>query len=476
MVTAEEYRARMMALKPNVHMGGELVRRDDPRFIPELNVMSLTYDLAQDPQYDGVMTATSHLTGEKINRFCHVHQSIDDLLNKQKMTRQYVQQTGFCILRCMGIDAINALSVVTHEMDQELGTEYYQRFLNYLRYFQKNDLTAAAAQTDAKGDRSKRPHEQTDPDLYLRVVEKRKDGIIVRGAKNHITMAAHADEIIALPTRVMTEEEADWAVAFAVPADTEGVYLVSRASSPRPRQKLPAPIAEHGWADSFILFDDVFVPWDRVFMCGERQYAGRLALLFAVLHRHSYCGCKPALTDVIMGMTALVAEYNGVERAHHVREKLAHMIGVAELVYAAGIAGSVNGRPASSGTYIPDVIYCNVGRRHAGEATYHEMGTLADVAGGLPATLPLEGDYHNEKTGPLLAKYIMRNPKIPAEYQQRCFRMIGDYLCSAFGGGWAVAAVHGGGSPIMESIALLANYDLNSRKNIVRRLAGIPEE
>lgn len=476
MKTSEEYRERMKALKPNVHMGGEIVSRDDPRFLPELNVMGLTFDLAHDPGREGIMTATSHLTGDKINRFCHVHQSIEDLLNKQKMTRQYVQKTGFCILRCMGIDAVNALSVVTHEMDQELGTEYNQRFLNFLDYFQKNDLTAAAAQTDPKGDRSKRPKEQADPDLYLRVVEKRKDGIVVRGAKNHITMAAHADEIIALPTRVMTEEEGDWAVAFAIPADTEGVHLVSRASSPRPRQKLTAPIADQGWSDSFIVFDDVFVPWGRVFMCGERQFAGRLALLFALFHRHSYCGCKPALTDVLMGLTALVAEYNGVEKANHVREKLADMIGVAELVYAAGVAGSVNGKPASSGTYLPDVIYCNVGRRHAGQSTYHEMDILADIAGGLPATLPLEGDYNHEKIGPLLAKYIMRNPKIPAEHQQRCFRMVGDYLCSAFGGGWSVAAVHGGGSPIMETIAILGNYDLKAKKDIVKHLAGIPED
>ncbi|MBI2909786.1 MAG: aromatic ring hydroxylase [Chloroflexi bacterium] len=476
MKTAAEYRERIMALKPNVYMGGEVVSRNDPRFTPELNVLSLTFDLAQEPAYEGVMTATSHLTGERINRFCHIHHSVDDLLNKQKMTRQYVQKTGFCILRCMGIDAMNALSVVTHEMDQELGTEYNRRFLDYVQDFQKRDSVAAAAQTDVKGDRSKRPKEQADPDLYLRVVEKRRDGIVVRGAKNHITMAAHADEIIALPTRVMTEGEEDWAVAFAVPADTKGVYLVSRASSPRPRQSLPAPVADQGWADSFVIFDDVFVPWERVFMCGERQFAGRLALLFALFHRHSYCGCKPALTDVIMGMTALVAEYNGVEKANHVREKLAEMIGVAELVYAAGVAGSVNARPASSGTYVPDVIYCNVGRRHAGESTYHEMNILADIAGGLPATLPLEADYNNEKTGALLAKYIMRNPKIPAEYQQRCFRMVGDYLCSSWGGGWSVAAVHGGGSPIMETIAILGNYDLNAKKNIARRLAGIPEQ
>lgn len=466
----------MAALKHNIYMGGQVVRRDDPRFVPEMNVMSLTYELAQDPQYGGVMTAASHLTGQKINRFCHINQITDDLLNKQKMTRRYVQKTGFCILRCMGIDAMNALSVVTHEMDQQLGTDYNKRFLNYLRYFQDNDLAAACAQSDVKGDRSKRPREQDDPDLYVHVVERRKDGIVVRGAKNHITMAAHAHEVIALPTRVMTEGEEDWAVAFAVPADTKGVYLITHASSPRPRNQVKAPIAEHGWADSFIVFDNVFVPWERVFMCGERQFAGRLALLFALFHRHSYTGCKPALSDILMGMTALVAEYNGVDKAQHVRQKLADMIGVAELVYAAGIAGGVNGQRVSSGTCVPEVIYCNVGRKHAGESTYHELDILADIAGGLPATLPHEEDYTSEITGPFLAKYIRRNPKIPAEYQYRCFRMISDYLCSSFGGAWAVAAVHGGGSPIMETIAILGNYDLEAKKSLVRRLAGIPEE
>ena len=475
MKTPAEYRKSIMALKNNVYMGGKVVPRDDPRFLPEFNVMSLTYDLARNPEFDGIMNATSHISGQKVNRFTHIHQNVEDLLKKQKMTRQYVQKTGFCILRCMGIDAMNALSVATHEMDQALGTVYYKRFLKYLAYFQENDLSAACAQSDVKGDRGKRPKEQDDPDLYVHVVKKTDEGIVVRGAKNHITMAAHAHEIIVVPTRVMTQGEEDWAVSFAIPADTEGVHLMTHATSPKPREALKAPIADYGWSDSFIVFDDVFVPWDRVFMCGERQFAGRLALLFAQFHRHSYCGCKPALSDIMMGMTALVAEYNCVDKVPHVRQKLADMVSVAELVYGAGVAAGVNGKPSSSGTYVPDVIYCNVGRRHAGEATYHEFETLTDISGGLPATLPYEQDFLDEKTGRFLQKYIRRNPAIPAEHQYRCFRMIGDYLCSSFGGGWAVAAVHGGGSPIMETIAILGNYDLEEKKKLVRHLAGIPE-
>ncbi|MDP2953625.1 MAG: 4-hydroxyphenylacetate 3-hydroxylase N-terminal domain-containing protein, partial [Chloroflexota bacterium] len=428
---------------------------------------------AHDPKYDGVMTATSHLTGKKINRFCNIHRSVEDLLLKQKMTRLACQQTGGCIQRCMGIDGTKALSVVTKEIDDARGTEYHQRFLHFLRNFQDKDLVGNCAQTDVKGDRSRRPHEQVDPDLYLRVVEKRKDGIIVRGAKAHNTIAPYAEEIVVVPTRTLTEEEADWAVAFAIPADAEGVYLVTRAASPRPRKRLQAPIATYGDVESFTIFDNTFVPWERVFMCGEKEFAGRLALTFALYHRHSYTGCKPAISDVLMGATALVAEYNGVEKSQHIRHKLADMISIAELVYAAGIASAVNGVKTASGTYTPDPIYANVGRRHAGLNIYHEHEILADVAGGLVATLPPEGDFYDEKIGPLLDKYMMRNPKVSAEDQHRCFRMIGDLICSGWAGVEQIAGVHGGGSPIMETIALLSNYDLEAKKKLAKYLAGI---
>lgn len=475
-ITAEEYRKRLFRMKPNVYLEGEQVGRDDPRLRPGVNVASLTYDLAHDPRYKGIMTATSHIIGGEINRFCHIHQSVDDLLNKQKMTRLYIHYVGECIQRCMGIDAVNALSIATYEIDQAKKTNYHQRFLKFLEYFQQNDLYANCAQTDPKGDRSKRPHEQVDPDLYLRVVARRKDGIIVRGAKIDITSAAQSDEIIVLPTRTLTPEEGDWAVAFAIPSDTDGLYLVTRPAAPRPRQKLQAPFAELGDSESFCIFDDVFVPWERVFLCGESEFGGRLALLFALFHRHSYTGCKPGVSDVLMGAAALVAEYNGVEKAEHIRHKLADLIGVAELVYAAGIAGAVSGERALSGTYLPNTIYCNVGRRHAGENIFHEHNILTDIGGGLMAALPGEGDLYHEKVGPLLSKYMRRNPRISSENQYRCHRLLQDLECSGYSGVWRVAGVHGGGSPIMETIAILANYDLEAKKKIARGLAGIPPE
>jgi 4-hydroxyphenylacetate 3-monooxygenase/4-hydroxybutyryl-CoA dehydratase/vinylacetyl-CoA-Delta-isomerase len=403
----------------------------------------------------------------------HIHRSADDLVKKQELTRRMCQKSGGCIQRCMGIDALNALSVVTREIDDECGTEYYPRFLKYMEYFQNNDLVGNCAQTDVKGDRSKRPHQQPDPDLYLRVVEKRKDGIVVRGAKAHNTVGPYADEIIVVPTRALTPEEGDWAVAFAVPADSPGIKLVIRSTAPRQRKFLKAPFAEIGLSDSFTIFDDVFVPWERVFMCGEQQHAGRLAGLFATYHRHSYTGCKPGFTDVIMGAAAVVADYNGIARMPHVREKLSKLISVAELVYATGFAASVKGALSGSGTCIPDVVYTNVARYHAGVNVYHEYEILADLAGGLAATLPPEEDWYNDETAGLLEKYIMRAPGVSAENQHRCFRMISDLICSGYGGVMQIAGLHGGGSPVMETIAITQQYNIEDKKKIFKYLAGI---
>jgi len=200
----------------------------------------------------------------------HIHQGPEDLMKKQEMTRVLTRKTGFCIQRCMGVDAMNALSVVTKEMDDRLGTEYHQRFLEYLRYWQEKDITGCCAQTDAKGHRKLRPHQQPDPDAYLRVVKKDAKGIVVRGAKRHITVGSYAEEIIVLPTRVMTPEEKDWAVAFAVPGDAPGLYLVNRASAPRPRKHLKAPLADFGSSDTLTIFQDVLSP-GKGSSCAERR-------------------------------------------------------------------------------------------------------------------------------------------------------------------------------------------------------------
>jgi 4-hydroxyphenylacetate 3-monooxygenase/4-hydroxybutyryl-CoA dehydratase/vinylacetyl-CoA-Delta-isomerase len=464
-------------MKPNVYLGGELVGRDDPRLKPGVNVVSQTLDLATDPKFEKLMTTTSHLSGETINRFCNIHHSVDDLLKKQEMTRTICGMVGGCIQRCMGIDAMNALSVVTYDVDQKYGTEYNKRYLEYLEWFQKNDIVANCAQTDVKGDRSKRPHEQEDPDLYLRIVDRRDDGIVVRGAKAHNTIAAYAEEIIVLPTRFLTPEEKDYAVAFAIPADWDNVYLVCTMTNyGRERINLDSPPAHYGDAESLTIFDDAFIPNDRIFLCGEEDAAGTLALMFALFHRHSYCGCKPATADIMMGLTALAAEYSGIEDAKHVQSKLTELISTAELVYASGIAAAHTSKEHPSGTFIPNPVYCNVGRRQAGISMYHEADILADVAGGLAATLPSEEDFLNPKIGPLLNKYIARKADVPVEDVHRLYRMISDEICSTHAGVAQIAGVHGGGSPMMEEIAILKQYDLKHKKEIAKYLAGIRED
>ncbi len=475
MRTSEEYVESLRAMKPNVRMGGEVVKRDDPRLLPGVNVMRITYDMAADPDWQELFTASSSYTGAKINRFCNVCQSVDDLLDKQKMIRTGARLSGFCIQRCMGTDTVNALSVVSKEIDEVHGTEYYARFVEFVKGYQEKDQIAAAVQTDAKGDRSKRPHEQADPDLHVRVVSRNKDGIVVRGAKEDITMASYCDELVVFPTRTLTADEKQWAVAFAIPADWDNVHIINRASAPRERKFLKAPLNTYGSSDAMVIFDDAFIPWDRVFMCGEHEFGGRMALCFAQCHRHSYCGCKPAVDDVVMGLIALAAEYYGVEGKSHIREKLCHLAGTAELVYAAGIAGAVNSTKSSSGTQVPDAVYSNVGRRLAGESIYEAWGLMADVAGGFPVTMPFEEDYYDPQTGPWIAKYTMRNSKVSAENMHRLQRTISDYLASSWAGVWQVAAVHGGGSPAMETIAILNNYDFEERKRIVKRLAGIED-
>jgi len=479
--TFDDYHSRIKRMKRNLYMGGERVGRDDERLNGQLRVIKETYDRANDPDFEDICTATSHLTGEKINRFTHIHQSIDDLLKKQLMTKLLSHRVGGCIMRCMGIDAMNAISVVTYEMDQMLGTETNQNFLKYLRYWQDNDITANCAQTDTKGDRLKRPHEQKDPDLYLRIIESRPDGIVVRGAKVDNTVAPVGDEIVAIPTRFMTDKDNEYAVAFAIPADTDGVKLLTRPAFNFKRQQLQAPLAEMGDAESFTIFDDVFVPRERVFMDGKgdpRQtaFAGFLALLFAHYHRHSYTGCKPAVSEVLASAAALVAEYSGIEKEDHARDKISHLIGTAELVFAAGQMSAYRAERSESGTWIPDEVLTNAGRRLAGEAIYDEYKIVADLAGGLCATMPFEEEFFSKEVGELANKYIMRNPEISAENQHRCFRGLENLIVGDLAGVMQVAGLHGGGSPQMETISMMARYDTESLKSISKYLFGIEKQ
>ena len=487
MRTKEEYIEGLRKMGHNLYFNGNKINRADEVQMDSIDVMGTTFEEAANPENEGLVTAKSHLTGETINRFNHIHMSTEDLHKKQDMTRLLCRRVGGCIQRCMGIDATNAIYNVSYEADKSNNgaTEYHENFKKWLERFQTEDLVGCCAQTDVKGDRMKRPADQVDPDLYTRVVEKKSDGIVIRGCKLHISLASIADEVLVVPTRSLRPEDKDYAVAFAIPGDWEGLKQVVTIHNYRKREHFPRGVMP-GSTDSYMIFDDMFVPWERVFLCGEYQHGGTLALLFALFHRHSYAGCKPALGDVLLGTAALAAEYNGIHKTSHVRDKLAEIIKVTELGYAAGYTASAMGKPEvympgvgfvpyGPGSYIPNSIYCNVGRCLTGEAVYHENEILADISGGIPATFPYEGDFVNPETKDLLHKYVMRNPEITPENQAQFWRYIGDILCSASGGINNLAAFHGGGSPIMESIAITTQYDIEERKQLVKGIAGIKD-
>ena len=503
--TYEQYKQRLLNMKANVYLHGQKVDRSNGKQGAERDladwivggtyVMKQCYDTANDPRYADVCVAISNIPGmegKEVNRCTHIHGSREDLLKKQLMTRLICHRVGGCMQRCMGTDAMNALYSVTFDCDAACGTEYHQRLLKYIAYCQENDLVCNCAQTDVKGSRNpkyKRAHMQPDPDQFVHVVETNVDGIgvdgkpckgiIVRGAKICNSNAPYVDEIIVNPTKFMSPDDSDYAVAFALPADWDGIKLMALPGQHHKRKHIDAPWAHIGDVESLTIFDDCFVPYDRVFMCGRDhedvcRYAGYLALMFAHYHRHSYTGCKTAVSEVIASQAALVADVNDIAKESHVRSKLCDIIQTAELVFAAGQQSAYRAVEFPSGQWVPDEILTNAGRRLAGHNIYHEYEILADLTGGVCASLPTEESFYAPETADLCNKYIVRNPAYTAEETHRVMRMMEDKLCDAFEGAQAVAGVHGGGSPLMEEITLMSRYDLEELKKIAKYLAGLP--
>jgi len=477
MRTQEQFMQDMAKMKPNIYLYGEKVGRDDPRVVKSSATIRMTFSLVNDPEFEPLLTAYSPIIKEKINRFTHISQSVEDLLKKQELTRKICGLAGGCIQRCMGVDMLNGISVVTKDCDLKHGTNYHENFLKYAKHFQKNDLVGAGSQTDPKGDRILRPSQQADPDQYLHVVERREDGIIVRGCKLHNTMAAYADELLVTPTRAMGKEEGDWALSFAIPADAEGVYIIAKEDVFEDRESnLQAPITNIAHLECMTVFDDVFVPNDRIFLNGETDFAGKMALSFALFHRHSYTGCKPGLGDIIVGLTALLAEYNNIKKQSHVRGKLVDIVSVSELIFAAGLSSAYKSSKSASGTQVPNIIYANIGRRHAGHNIFHELNILCDIAGGLAGTLPHSKDYNNPEIGDWIRKYIKRKEGVSGEDIYRAYNLAADLLTSQYNTtSMLIAGTHGGGSPIMEDIAIYGQYDFNSKMELAKRLAGITD-
>jgi 4-hydroxybutyryl-CoA dehydratase/vinylacetyl-CoA-Delta-isomerase len=481
LMTKADYVASLSRMKKRVFIMGEQVQNpvDHPLVRPSVNACAMTYELAQQPAYADLMLATSSLTGRKVNRFTHLHQGTADLMAKVKMLRLLGQMTGCCFQRCVGMDAVNALDSVTHEMDQALGTGYHARFRRYLEHVQSQDLVADGAMTDAKGDRRLKPSQQADKDLYVHIVERRSDGIVVRGAKLHQTGALNSHEIIVMPTQRLSEEDQDYAVAFAVPSDTRGVLMIygRQASDTRKQEggQIDVGNAEFGGHEAVVILDDVFVPWERVFMAGEYAFSGLLVERFAGYHRQSYGGCKAGVGDVVIGAAQSLAECQGTHMASHVRDKIVEMIHLNETLFACGIACSAEGKPTASGTYLIDLVLANVCKLNVTRFPYEIARLAQDIAGGLLATLPSERDLNNPEVGPYLEKYLRSVDGCAVEDRCRMLRLMENLTLGPGAAGYLAESMHGAGSPQAQRIMLARLADLEGRTRLARRLAGIKE-
>jgi len=479
--TAEEYEESLRKLNFKVYLQGERVENvvDHPIIRPSMNSVKMTYKLAEDPEYVDLMTVTSNLTGKKINRFCHLHQSTDDLVKKVKMQRLLGQKTAACFQRCVGMDAINAVDSVTFEMDKKLGTTYHERFTKFLLQMQEEDWTVDGAMTDPKGDRGLSPSKQIDPDLYVHVVEKREDGIVVCGAKAHQTGALNSHMILVMPTIAMVKEDADYAVSFVAPADAEGImYIYGRQSCDTRKLEggdIDVGNKQFGGHEALMVFDHVFIPWENVLMCGEYEFSGALVERFAGYHRQSYGGCKVGVGDVLIGAAALAADYNGANKASHVKDKLIEMIHLNETLYACGIACSAEGSKTASGNYMIDLLLANVCKQNVTRFPYEIARLAEDIAGGLMVTMPSEKDLRSPEIGKVVEKYFRGVGAIPTEFRLRILRLIENITLGTAAVGYRTESMHGAGSPQAQRIMIARQGNLEQKKQLAKVIAGIPE-
>ena len=481
LMTGEAYIESIRKLNMQVYMFGKKVEDpvDDPILRPSLNSVRMTYDLAQKPEYQDLMTAVSSLTGERVNRFTHIHQSAEDLVKKVKMQRLLGQQTAACFQRCVGMDAFNAVYSTTYEIDKKHGTHYFENFRKFAAYVQENDLTVDGAMTDPKGDRSKAPHEQADPDLFLHIVERREDGIVVRGAKAHQTGVLNSHEVIVMPTQSMRAEDADYAVSFAVPTDTPGITMIIGRQSCDTRKReggeLDVGNSEFGGVEALTIFEDVFVPNERIFMCGEYEFAGMLVERFAGYHRQSYGGCKVGVGDVLIGAAAVAADYNGAAKASHIKDKLIEMTHLNETLYCCGIACSAEGHPTESGNYLIDLLLANVCKQNVTRFPYEIARLAEDIAGGLVVTAPSEADLRDPKVGPYVEKYFRAAPGVSTEDRLRILRLIENLTLGTAAVGYRTESMHGAGSPQAQRIMIARQGNLPMKKRLAKQIAHIKD-
>ncbi|MDH3977333.1 MAG: 4-hydroxybutyryl-CoA dehydratase [Gammaproteobacteria bacterium] len=478
-LSGEDYIASLRGRGLKVYLFGELVEEpaDHPMIRPSINAIAETYDLAQrDPELASVM---SPLTGERINRFLHIAGSAEDLVNQNKMQRRLGQLTGTCFQRCVGMDALNALHSVTFEIDEASETAYHTRFLEFVKQVQRRGQVIGGAMTDVKGDRGKAPHEQADPDMFVHVTRRTEAGVYISGAKAHQTGCINSHWLVIMPTMRLSADDADYAIVGAIPADAEGItYIYGRQSCDTRSMEsgdIDAGNAGFSGQEAMIIFDDVFIPNELIFMNGEYDFAAMLVERFTCYHRRSYV-CKSGVGDVLIGAAATVADFNGVEKVSHIRDKLVEMTHLNETIYSTGIASSYQASKMKSGVYLNDDMIANVCKHHVTKMPY-EIGRLAqDLAGGLMVTLPSQQELDHPELGAVIKKYLQGRAEVATEDRIRILRLIENMTLGRNAVGYLTESMHGAGSPQAQRIQIARQMQVEFKKNLAKVLAGIAPE
>ncbi len=469
MKTGKEYIDSLRTRKIKAYFKGELL---DPQTMPEnpflkghFNSAALTYDLAFDPEAEALVAVDSHLTGKKINRFTHIHHSTDDLVKKIRMLRMISLKTGSCYQRCVGCDAMNSTYNATYEIDQKHGTKYHENFKNFLAQVQENDWMVAGAMTDVKGDRSLSPSQQPDPDMHVRVVERRPDGVVLRGAKAHMTGMINSHWMLIMPTTTMREPDKDYAICCAIPVDAEGIIHIFGRQTNDDR-KLEGTIDQGNpkygivGGETTTILEDVFVPNEYIFLNGEYDMTGVLVSRFAAFHRQNYGACKGGVSDIVIGAAATAADMGGYGNVSHIKDKISEMIHLTESMYACSVACSYEGKQLASGAYYVDALLANVGKHNATRFIYEINRLAQDIGGGIQATMPSEGDLNHPEIGKYVEKYLKGVADVPTVERMRMLRLVENMT----GGVATVESMHGAGAPQTQRVAYASLSNLEMKK------------
>ncbi len=477
--TGEDYINSLRGRKLKIFLFGEEIQDyvEHPMIRPSINAVAETYDLAV--REEELASAQSSITGQRVNRFLHIAESAQDLVLQNKMQRKMGQNTGTCFQRCVGMDALNSLHSTTYEIDEKHGTKYHQRLLEFIKMMQTENFVIGGAMTDPKGDRGKGPAEQEDPDLFVRVVKRDDKGIYLTGAKAHQTGCINSHWIIFMPTLRLTENDKDYAVVGAAPADAPGItYIYGRQSCDTRSMEegdLDSGNAEYAGQEAMIILDNVFIPWDKVFMDGEYEFASMLIERFTCYHRRSYV-CKTGLGDVLIGAASTIADYNGLPKVSHIKDKLVEMTHLNESIFAAGIASSYQAQKMKSGVYLNDDMLAQVCKHNVTRFPY-EIGRLAqDIAGGLVVTMPSEKDFRHPEAGPLLKKYLAGRKGVDVENRMRVLRLIENMTLGRNAVGYLTESMHGAGSPQAQRIQIARQMQLGYKRQLAKNLAGIKND